>query len=208
MEEFFNLARVCEVKLGKSGLDFSTSNGMVIFVSELGFTQNDQKILQVMFLKEPPGGQKILQVMFLKEPPGGMEVFILCSILQHACVVSDGHELGTDLVLDIVWSSSHEHEAILCCVVFLCSFRQMEMQALMVVKASMWMVVKTSSQIISSRSKNLTSWVLPWMWLICSAETHEGTDLEDPSLEAAGAATGPCHGVVKTHSLVFNENGR
>ena len=76
MEEFLNLALLREVKLGKSGLDFSPSNGMVMFVSELGFTQNDQKILQAMVLKEPPGG---------------MEVFVLCSNQQHACVVSNGH---------------------------------------------------------------------------------------------------------------------
>ena len=37
------------------------------------------------------------------------------------------------------------------------------------------------------------------MWLICSAETHEGTDSEDPALEAAGAAAGPCRGVVKNN---------
>ena len=43
VEEFLNLAQVREVKLGKSGLNFSPSNGMVMFVSELGFTQNDQK---------------------------------------------------------------------------------------------------------------------------------------------------------------------
>ena len=48
VEEFLNLALVCEVKLGKSGLDISPCNSMVMFVSELGFTQNDQNILQVM----------------------------------------------------------------------------------------------------------------------------------------------------------------
>ena len=49
------------------------------------------------------------------------------------------------------------------------------------------------------RSRSLASWVLPWMCLICSVETHEGTDSEDPALEAAGASAEPSRGVVKNN---------